>query len=191
MRETWPEDYDIPSWLDALTHDLPEGPPSSWRYAWAGVFFTCAIFGVISSIGAESENGSHSCGFVFIPAILGVFVSAFSWLYSSELTSKEIRDLWVRSIREKSRADSYTRAWTNEQVDEIEKVLKWSLNYFENCADEGHIVRKNSFLKRSFFKWYYGNVPRPRTYVSERNLYLDALLLEITIRRRNIRPEHG
>ncbi len=87
-------------------------------------------------------------------------------------------------MEEKARAKSYTRDRSEEEVDEIERLIRWEKNHYENQADEDRDRRMSHWWSRMFYSWVNdGKSIRPFPTVDQNVVYLTNLLTEIRQRR--------
>jgi hypothetical protein len=181
-REVWPEGYEKPDWIDNLGAKVPEIKSSWWQGFWFGMLCVCITAAIFTVPDDESNTRRYiNAETIFSIAAFFAFASGFAWMLawtsSCALSGVNLdKEMWLRVLQEKARADSYTRQWTSQEIKELRNCWQWSVNNSENNADKKHEERKKHWLKRWFMK------DRPKPFILPVTQYYGLLIHEVEAR---------
>lgn len=182
-REVWPEDYKIPHWIDNLATGVPERKSSWWRGYWAGMLGVCSVAAILTIPNDEESTRRYiNVESIFWVAFILSFIACAGFMVtrcslSASLDVDPDDEIWLKVLREKARADSYTKQWTPQESQELQNCWKWSVNNSENNADKKYEERQKHWLKRRFMR------DRPKSFILPVTKYYGELLREIGERR--------
>lgn len=172
-REVWPEGYRIPNWIRNLTDRMP-----SLGHLWlqgflAGILSVSALAFMLTF---RDEDGRRvesiiNPDWISWIALVGVIVTGLLVIAMSRNTSE--RELWLSALKEKARADSLAKQWSGHEVAELRNCWKWSVNYWENAADELFEDNKKHWIKR----WF--NKKRGKVILPDETVFYGLLIKEV------------
>ncbi len=152
-KETWPDNYIEPAWLQKLQDEVPFSAPSQWLGRWQGLLFASVAIALTSEIGMSPLK--------WFPQVFGVLSGLALMFVSNSVLYLNSESLLALFLQQKAKADSYSRAWRAEEIEAMRQDLVWS----KNAADNRHALNKKPSQQ-------------PVSY-SNKVIYLDILIQEI------------
>ncbi len=115
-REIWPEKYEQPDWMYSLQDGIR--PSHCLNRLWLGSCAALFLFGSFHAAGDGDDDARYlNPKTVLLVAYVGSALSFFAALVIGEPHG----ELFQKWLKEKARADSFAREWSDGDLLEIER----------------------------------------------------------------------